>query len=340
MPSHVSDHGRQQQLPKITSVPLLHVSAIRSVAMIYSVDPKELFERVLNSFQSSIDPLTSSLEEAGSNDHKLAKIVALIAVLESEKIALNKENSKPSKDPLVIANQIEKIPFAINRACIYAVHWIGISFEEATEMFSLRSQNIRLSMSRGLRIAGYAKDTQKYSAFLEWRGRRNARSPSNASAKVLLSSLFNTDLQSNLSTESQEAIVDAFAAASLQQASIISLCSNIRSLHVISGRPWIEEPPKQPVTSFASVAEQRSKYGVVRRYAIRSRNNKWNLEMIQSTTPHHENHSELIWRSGEPVMILDSDGNQVAFCGANAKSVVLSKTLAKHFTLREIGSIN
>jgi hypothetical protein len=338
--ARVSGHDKHQKTLTIASIPLVHLSAIRWVGVIYSVDPKDLFDRVCNCFSSPSDSLVSVIESAGTCDDKLAKIVALIAVLESEKITLQKEIIAPSLSPLVIASSLEKIPFAINRACIYAVHWLGFSLEKATEMFGLRSQNIRLNISRGLRIAGYAKDTKKYPDLLAWRGRRNRRAQSNSSREVLLSSLLTSEPHRELSTESQEALVDAFTAASLQQSSLITLCSNIRSLHVITGRPWIDEPPKQPVTSFALAAEQRSKYGIVRRYTIRSRNDKWNLEMLQSTARGNDAHSELVWRSGEPVMILDGDGNQVAYCGPSSKSVMISKPLAQKFTIREIGSIN
>lgn len=158
----------------------------------------------------------------------------------------------------------------------------------------------------------------KESDFDGWKSNKCNRRRVRTAESELLKALKNPRDLSTLPSESQELVVDAFAAATHEAALEVRILIGPRSIRSTRGRPWIEEPARAPSPP-SRVAERKNAYGSSKTYSVKSPEQGWSIRVVQS-----ESGVNIFWLEGaNGVAVSSAEGKSIGSIGKWSPSLSL-----------------
>lgn len=127
----------------------------------------------------------------------------------------------------------------------------------------------------------------------------------------------------NLDDASQEAVVDALAAANRAFASEITIKIAPRSIQTLGGRPWIEQARRAPEAAGRAVAETRARYGPKYSFLVKSPEQEWTVRISYDSDARDGVH--LFWLDGKSgVAVRGENGEPMGSCSEDSPHLAVT----------------
>lgn len=130
---------------------LEHFGVVTYVAEEFGLSAADIFRATVDRLCEPNSVLSEELSNTDS-DYEQAKLVALAALLEAQRLCPPGEIKSGAKNILELASRVERMPDPILRDTIYSHFWQGNSAESIGVAQSLRTLTVRQNLRRALKL--------------------------------------------------------------------------------------------------------------------------------------------------------------------------------------------